>query len=270
MKNFFSFIVISFFLILSSLKAQEGFEFGAFAGVSTYYGDLNPLFSFKRIGPSAGLMARKNFDGRICLRATLNYLNVGGDDSNSLGEWEKKRNLNFFSHVVEGAFAVEFNFQDFHSKTREDKPIAPYIVAGLGFFYFDPQTVYQGQNYQLRSLGTEGQIPGEEYAPIAPCIQLGGGVKVDINRNWSLNLEINGRVTFTDFLDDVSGKYADLSLVEGYRGAVGAALSDRSVEIGPRLGETGRQRGDSKTNDSYVTINFGFAYRFLPLSCPTY
>lgn len=251
-------------------KAQEGWEIGGYAGISSYYGELNPQFSFRRIGPSLGFFGRKNFDGRLCLRLAGSFANVGGNDATSSGAFERARNLNFSSNVFEASAVVEFNFQYFHSNSRDDKPVSPYLLAGIGFFHFNPTTQFMGGRYSLRDLGTEGQARGEEYGLVSGAVLLGGGIKADINPSWSVNFEVTGRATFTDYLDDVGGVYADYRTVAGYHGEVAGILSDRSVEIGERIGLPGRQRGDSKGNDSYLLVTVGIAYRFMPLVCPAY
>jgi hypothetical protein len=263
-------IIILFFTPISSIFAQEGWELGGFAGFSSYYGDLNPKYSFRRLGPSLGFMARKNFDGRICFKVAASFANVGASDKKANGDFERARNLSFSSNIFEASAVMEFNFQDFHSNRREDKPVAPFLMAGLGFLHFNPTTVYNGQRYNLRDMGTEGQARGEEYGLVTGAVILGGGVKIDMNENLSWNVEISGRLAFSDYLDDVKGVYGDPNAIAGYHGDVAAALADRSVEIGERIGRVGRQRGDSKANDSYVFMTVGLAYRFIPIGCPSY
>jgi hypothetical protein len=198
------------------------------------------------------------------------YANVGGDDATSTGLFEKARNLSFNSNVLEASALVEFNFQDFHGGTRDDKPIAPYLLAGIGLFTFDPMAKYQGKYYRLQPLGTEGQSLGEEYSLVAASVLLGGGVKFELNPLWSIEAEIIGRITTTDYLDDVSGVYADYRSVGAYHSNIAGALSDRSVEKGERIGRPGAQRGDSKGNDSYVFTTVSLVYRFMPMECPAY
>lgn len=260
------FLSINFF----QLKAQEGWEIGGFAGVATYYGDLNPKFSFRAPGPAFGVLARKNFDGRICLRISGSFANVWGADRFSKGAFEKARNLSFNSNIFEAAGIIEFNFQDFRTNTRDDEKVAPYIMAGIGLLYFNPTTTYNGVRYNLRNMGTEGQARGEEYRPVTGAFILGGGIKIEQDPSISWNIEIGYRSSFTDYLDDVSGVYADPNLVSGYHGDVAARLADRSIEIGERIGRPGRQRGDSKAKDSYLFLTVGISYQFFQLSCPTY
>ena len=83
--------------------------------------------------------------------------------------------------------------------------------------------------------------------------------------------------------DDVTKEtvYADVDDVEDLRGPIAARLVDRSAELFQEdpsfftsnnieypIGEPGRQRGNSKTNDTYVMIGIGVMYYFGDLRCP--
>ena len=102
----------------------------------------------------------------------------------------------------------------------------------------------------------------------------GGGFKIDLSYEWSLNFEISGRHTFTDYLDDVSTVYADKDDLLQQRGELAVALSDRSLALpgmeDSKLGEPGTQRGDSTTKDVYVMMGVGLLYYFGDLRCPDY
>ncbi|MCH2045160.1 MAG: DUF6089 family protein [Saprospiraceae bacterium] len=259
----------------STLKAQS-WEFGGFAGTSFYFGELNTFFVPVNLGASLGIYMRRNFDGRICFRGGISYGHIWGTDADSKNAFEQARNLSFSSDIFEGSILMEFNFVPYRSRQRRlDKMICPYITAGASIFYYNPKTKYQDAWYELQPLGTEGQAPGEEYRLVQPAIILGGGLKMRLNkRGWSLNIEIGQRMLFTDYLDDVSGVYADTRLIEGYRGSqssVAIDLADRSTEvegIDTPIGEEGRQRGDSKRKDAFMMIGIGLSYNFRREVCP--
>ncbi len=90
---------------------------------------------------------------------------------------------------------------------------------------------------------------------------------MDLSYRWSINLELSARKVFTDYLDDVSGNYADVRDIRAQRGEIGADLADRSIE--PKIGQAGRQRGNGKSNDSYVILGIGVQYYFGYIRCPT-
>jgi hypothetical protein len=99
---------------------------------------------------------------------------------------------------------------------------------------------------------------------------MGLGVKWIYDDTWSLGLEINYRLTFTDYLDDVSIDYVedesifDINL-DPTRAQIARDLARRSGELDPSgvnavVTAPGEQRGDPKDNDAYYTITIRFSY----------
>jgi hypothetical protein len=109
-----------------------------------------------------------------------------------------------------------------------------------------------GQWVSLHDLGTEGQnfdnatrqqyqdIYSKElptpYSRLQIVIPVGIGARYKLTNNLDLALEIGYRHTFTDYLDDVSGEYVDLS---GFgdpstdqNAALAMAMSDKSNQFG--------------------------------------
>lgn len=269
---------IAIFLSAMNLHAQRGAEFGGFVGVSHYFGDLNTDFSVSDPGIAAGIIGRFNFNERTAIKLTGSVANVSGYDSKSNNTFENSRNLSFQSQVLDASAQFEFNFLPyFHGSKTEF--FTPYLFAGLSISYFNPQTEVCDSDpnrdpsdcngrtsiIDLRPLGTEGQFRGEEYYTVAGGLAFGAGLKVDINYEWSINIELSGRRLFTDYLDDVSTVYPDLDDLENLRGTTAVALSDRS---NPAIGELGRQRGNSKTKDSFGLLTVGVVYYFGDLKCP--
>lgn len=251
--------------------AQPGWEVGGWLGTTYYFGDLNTRFDLSRPGPGLGLAARYNFNYRLCMKFGANYGRVRATDANSSNDFERARNLSFASNIFELETQFEFNFLHYEHGSR-DYPFTPYLFAGLSVFYFNPKAQYEGEWIGLRSLGTEGQFLGDEYYLIQPALVYGGGFKFDISPSWSINIDISARRLFTDFLDDVSGVYADKDELEGLRGPVAVDLSDRSTQADRErfnIGQAGRQRGNSKDNDSFNFIKVGLMYYFGYLPCPS-
>ena len=253
--------------------AQQGWEAGGWAGISYYFGDLNTNFDLGQPNLSGGLIARYNFNNRIAAKFSANYGFVEAYDSRSENIYEQARNLSFQSNILDGTFQMEFNFFPYNHGSK-DEFFTPYLLAGFSVFYFNPKTEYEGELVELRPLGTEGQFKGEEYYTVTGALSYGGGIKIDLSYRWSLNLEINARRTFTDYLDDVSTVYPDKDDLEQLRGELAVALTDRSIPIpgvnAEEIGEPGRQRGNSRDKDTYVMVGLGVLYYFGDLRCPTY
>jgi Domain of unknown function (DUF6089) len=266
-------IILAAFLAFSQASFAQHWELGGWLGTSFYQGDLTPNFSLKRPGFSGGAMVRYNFDKRFSLKAGASYLNVSGYDSDSDNAFQKQRNLSFASSILEGSLVGEFNFLPLSHSVKGDERFTPFLLLGVGVMKFDPMAEYNGRTYHLQPLGTEGQGPNGEYQLVMPNILYGGGFKFDLAEKWSLNIDFTVRYLFTDYLDDVSGKYADVLDLRDNRGVISAALSDRSTEFDPTqipLGKPGFQRGDSGTMDSYFSIGIGLTYNFVSLKCPTF
>ena len=98
----------------------------------------------------------------------------------------------------------------------------------------------------------------------------GGGFKVALTEVWSLNFEISARKLFTDYLDDVSKTYPNMNDVRKQNGEIAVQLSDPSITTDgqPKVGQFGRQRGDSKSNDMYTMFGVSLLYYFGDLRCP--
>lgn len=254
-------------LLVSAVEsgAQKGYETGGWIGTSVYHGDLNPDINFKSPGLAAGIIGRYNFNSRICFKTSLNYGFVKGNDADSKNNFNRNRNLNFQSHIIDLSPVLEFNFLEYVHGSRT-KYFTPYLLGGVNLFYFNPTTELDGERYSLRKFGTEGQAVGKEYGPVHAGIILGLGFKWDINYDYSINIELSTRMLFTDYLDDVSTVYPDKSTLLARRNETSVALSDRSLVEG--LGAANRQRGDSKSKDSFTFLGIGIVKYFGWIDCP--
>lgn len=262
-------VVSLIFVCTHFIKAQQGWELGGTLGISNYFGDLNSDYGLKSPGPAARLFARYNFNNRLCLKFAGSYARVSGDDKNSANTFEQQRNLNFFTNVYDAAAEFEFNFMPYTHGSNYDY-FSPYGFLGFSTYKFNPKTEYNGTKYELQPLGTEGQFLGEEYSLIQVGLSYGIGMKWDINSDWSINVELSSRYLFTDYFDDVSTIYPDIKDVRKLHGEVAGNLVDRSIELGiePGIGQKGRQRGNSKDNDSFQMLTIGLAYYFGSIRCP--
>jgi hypothetical protein len=269
-SSIFSLVISCCLLLFPHItRAQEGIEAGAWIGGSWYFGDLNTEFRLAKPGIAGGVVGRYNFNNRLCLKLSANYGMVRADDADSKNSFERARNLSFRSILLDGTGQLEFNFLPYDHGHRENW-FTPYMFGGITAFYFNPQAKYNGDWVDLRTLGTEGQFRGEEYYSVAGALAYGGGFKVDLNYEWSMNFELSARRLFTDYLDDVSTTYPDMEDLEKLRGKTAIELSDRSLPDagGAKIGQKGRQRGDSQGNDTYVFLGVSLVYYFGDIRCP--
>lgn len=261
-------------------KAQEGVEAGAWLAASNYFGDLNTNMRLNRLGPAGGIGLRYNFNERLCAKIAANAGSVQAYDSDSPNIYERARNLHFKSTVADIGLQFEFNFLPYTHGSR-DEGWTPYLFVGAGVSYFNPKAKMDNKWYELRPMGTEGQFKGDEYFTVTGSWIYGAGFKIDLNYEWSLNIDISARRLFSDYLDDVSTIYPDMEEVEDIRGEIATRFVDRSSELYTRdpnffvrnniehpIGERGRQRGNSRNNDTYVYVGIGIYYYFGNLKCP--
>jgi len=263
------------FLLSGAVRAQDenkGWEVGGRAGGAFYFGDLNTDFDLSKPGFMLGLGTHYNLNNRLALGFMMNGARVYYKDEYSTNLFQQARNLSFRTDIYEFASRMEFNFLEYiHGDI--DHGVTPYLHAGLSVFYYRPSAELDGERFSLRSLGTEGQPPGEEYFYLSIGFVYGAGLKVDLNYRWSIQIDLSARLLSTDYLDDVSGTYAGDDEIRSLRGTnaeIAVELADRSIptEQFPQIGQPGRQRGNGKNNDAFAFLSIG-VYRFFGhMRCP--
>jgi opacity protein-like surface antigen len=263
-KSFFMrFRILFVFLFLAPFVAKsQHIEAGLSAGLATYSGDLDPdqfAGHLELLRPSAGVFGRYYFNDFFNARLNFQYARLNGDDAVS----ERTRNLHFRSDIFEVGLNVEFNILGYQPYALYS-PFSPYLFGGIAFFSFNPKAEYEGEWVELQPLGTEGQFLSQyperaPYSKSAFAIPFGAGVKYALNDSWNIGLQAGLRMTFTDYLDDVSTTYiSDAEMLEG-AGELAAALANRSGEPV----RTGFERGNPDTNDWYFIAEIFVSYNFL-------
>jgi Domain of unknown function (DUF6089) len=175
------------------------------------------------------------------------------------------RNLSFRSKISDFQLALEIHPLFFKHYDENEAPYwSPYLVAGIGYFSFNPQANLDGRWYDLYPLHLEGQgfeeYPDRKRYKLNQInIPLGAGIKYELNSFLNMRFEIVYRKLFTDYLDDVSTTYVDPSLFNVYlqpsQAAIAQRLYSRMQELQPGyIVKNGQERGDPKDKDAYFTI----------------
>lgn len=184
-----------------------------------------------------------------------------------------QRNLSFRSKITDIQLAAEIHPLFFKWYDEGQAPFwSPYIVAGIGFFSFNPQANLDGRWYDLQPLRLEGQ-GFDEYPDRKPYklgqfnIPVGIGVKYEAGPSLNVRLEMVYRILSTDYLDDVSTTYIDPALFSKYlqpsQAMIAQRLYSRTQEKDPtHFVEDGMTRGLSE-KDAFFTIQLkvGMAIR---------
>lgn len=233
---------------------------GDFAlGYATYYGDLcdgTDCFS-PQLSTSVGLSYRVNES--IVLRGSLSWFRLTGDDAESDANGRKKRNLHFRSENIELSAVAVYDIFHYQKMYRRRQLLSPYVFLGIGATYFNPRTYLEVDGkkewYSLRQYQTEGV----KYGAFALVIPYGAGIHIKATPHLGFDLELGLRWTSTDYLDDVSDKYAPQAQLD----AIGKQLSDRTNEYYGNVAyvdRSGQKRGSPKYKDAYFTTQIRASY----------
>jgi hypothetical protein len=175
MKNIFLLI----FLLTTSvtLVGQKGTDFGLFAGVSSYIGDINPNRMMYAPLPAGGGFIRYNFHPRQSLRANLFVGGLRADDLDFANSFQQTRAASFSGSAGEFALQFEFNFLPYSTRGKF-WDYTPYIAGGAGLAFINTATL--------------------TYVPVIP---FSFGFKVNVYKNLGLEAEYGFRKTFYDNFD---------------------------------------------------------------------
>jgi hypothetical protein len=237
-------------------------EIGVYGGGSNFLGDVGPYGLDLPQGYSAGIFYRYNFDYHWSVRAQANYGFIKATDSRSNIDFRKDRNLSFQSEIWEVGAVAEFNFFEYRPGTKNWH--TPFINAGFGFFWFDPMASFQGELVSLQSLRTEGQgtsvnsdVP---YYTTSTFFSFGLGYKFAVGRITTIGVESSFRSTYTDYLDDVSGFYADPEILKEEVSELAAIMADRSLTGGDK---ENLRRGNPANRDWYIFTGVTLQVKFV-------
>ncbi len=270
-----SFIIFFILFTTTVTKAQWLWDYGFALGVSNYLGDIGGKEKTRRdfvadmkmakTRWNVGGFARYKVHQKLSVKVALDYLRIEGDDKLSSNPARNARNLNFKNDIFDLAVTGQVFFyedNDLGNTYRYRNGFRAYFFAGVGAYYSNPKTL--DGNVKLRPLHTEGV----SYSPVGINIPAGVGFYFTFHKKHRIGYEINYRTTFTDYLDDVSGNYADPSGMS----AEGAALSNRTDEVSgldPNFAKnfgydaatgTTNKRGDKTHKDGYMTMSLSYSY----------
>lgn len=264
---------------------------GFVLGGSNYLGEIGGKFDPRAslldadiltTSPTLGGFLRYAANDRVRISGEVNYVHIRQADSNAEDPARRARNLNFRNRMVEFGFRTDITVFHIADRSNNRNFLKPGQLSVRGFVFtgaygvlhnpqaqitHDPNNEWEDRWYDLRPLRTEGQV--EEYASLIAAIPVGLGVEFGIGNNWVLGFEGSWRSTFTDYLDDISGMYANPDMLSPLARAISSqsnqavinAINDPSSgNLGNhQYSEGGTYRGNPNSNDSYGTVQVTFA-----------
>jgi OmpA-OmpF porin, OOP family len=208
---------------------HQAWDAGIMAGTMFYYGELHctPMW-FKEIRPGGGLYARYSLSDKLATRINLETGLITGTDANYEDPGRVARNFSFSSNIYGGSLLLEWEpfggwrygkFNKFH------RMLSPYVNFGIGGTYSNPKVDFSKSNKLGDSTGI--YIDENYKKPFHLVIPIGGGVRYDLNKNWTVGVEGGFRIPITgaDYLDGISRAgnpekrdwYETANLTLGYR-----------------------------------------------------
>ncbi len=263
MKRFFLFLIVFSFATFGYSQS----ELGITGGGMYYMGDLNPNLLTGKTHLSGGIVYRYRLNARWAIKSNLLYGMISDDDLDHGDPYD--RGLNFRSRMWELAAQAELNFFKFGLGYKKYW-FTPYMSFGAGLLHFNPQSQYTMPStgytdwVDLHELNTEGQgYPKGEggidnYSLVQLVLPVGFGFKFALGNMMCLSLEWAYRITFTDYLDDVSGVYFNNDILKA-DWPKAAFMADPTQSKA-----TGMQRGDKSTKDAYAYFGATLTFNLNP------
>jgi hypothetical protein len=230
--------------VSTAYKVREMLSIYGSLGLANYYGDLCDNFECIHPRPNIGVGLIYRLSNKVSSKSEFNYLRLASKDV-----WPD-RNFFFRSGNLELYTSLMYDYYEFTKNMRKRKLLSPYIFAGVGLVTYNPRAELNGKWYSLRTLKTEGK----SYGYVTPIIPFGFGVKIKNTRAWDFLAEVGYRLTFTDYIDDVSSfEYKPLAEFDSQEAA---DLSNRTAQGDAFQG----YRGNPKRNDGYMVVSIKARY----------
>lgn len=290
------------YLMPRTARAQYSWDVGVHVGASNYLGEMGgkekPRRDFiwdmklSQTRWAFGVFGRRKINRLLSVNSGILYLRIQGADIHSTNPARVGRNLNFRNDLIEWYLRPEFTvFQDndLGGRGRYKSDLRLFVYVGIAAYYHNPkgQINRTGAFYALQPLTTELV----DYSKIGVAIPAGIGVHMTRRRRHRIGFDFGWRTTFSDYLDDASTEYYDVS---GLANPLTDALYDQhpyladvdpvtdGTQVETTSGEvvtvpsqyqygywdtdggvskpSQNKRGDPTHNDSYLTATFTYSY----------
>ncbi len=265
------YLLVWYFTAFAIPLQSQSYNARLLFGTYYYQGDLTPRTTGMSFGPGNfcwGISTGINITDWMSINGRFMSGKLDGNDAYSPDQNRKSRNLSFVSPIYEYGIYTDVLLNKLW-KGLDKYKLKLFVTAGLNLIHFNPSAQYKGTWVHLQPLGTEGQtLAGsgkQKYSLYNISRPLGLIIEFDFFKRISLGIEVSPRKTWTDYLDDVSGTYADYDAMVASGNVLGAQLSNRMGEYlnsEPIKVPAGTARGKADKNDWYTFFGMYFKYKF--------
>lgn len=257
-------------------NAKQYITLGVSLNALNYFGDIAPRssiastdISFTR--PGIGISSSVRFGKSLSARLGFMWGRISSSDFEVADPGDRDdiyryaRNLQFRNNIKDLSLVAVYDVFPNPYSVSLRQSFTPYVFAGISVFHHSPRALVPstailspgqeltadqipqaGEWVALRPLQTEG----ESYSSISLSIPLGAGVRFRINQLIDIEAEINYRILFTDYLDDISTNYVDKGTLDSDLAKI---MSDRSLELTDAV--SGESREALFTQDNVLNTN---------------
>lgn len=195
MLRYWCFLLVLFFS--QHLHSQASAEFGAFAGVANYQGDLSPSpFAADQFRLSLGGQFRYLFSPYFAVRPGLTYAMLTGDDRPYTDRYH--RGVSMENTVWELSMLAEYHplgKGHFNSSGFFRRYFSPYVFAGFGYLLSNAEVTWPDD---------APRKVAEESSSSLFTVPFGAGLRLALFSRLTTTLEFGLRPTFADNLDGIS------------------------------------------------------------------
>ncbi len=237
---------------INSIQAGGGL------GLTSYYGDLCDNWSCMKFRYSINGAFLYRASNRIMGRAEINLFKVYGTDE---GGRNWNRNLEFKSNGITVEAVVCYDLITYERRYGHRDDFHPFVFSGFGVTYFNPKGELDGKWYKLQPLRTEGV----RYRRTSLVLPFGIGIRYMLDKKTNINFEAGYRMTFTDYIDDVSRTYVDNA---SFDDPIAAGLADKTYEVDVPFNtddgihwKEGQQRGNPVAGDGFFMFGVKVEYK---------
>jgi hypothetical protein len=254
-------------------------HWGVGLGTSHYLGDIGGSEGWGRNSPfdaqfrgtriSVAGWSDRMLGSGFRWRTSFQVAQLRGDDAWTSNPARRARNLHFRNTTAEVASRLVLQVYTGKRTDTRGPQWGLFVSTGVGVFYHSPHSRIRtgggDENlpiwYALRPLRTEGQE--RAYAPVALSWPIGVGAHWPLEGGYRVGVELVWRFTSTDYLDDVSGLYANPATMDPLGAVLASQANEVSVaEAGPAGGSvanhqysvSGTARGNPDRKDGFATL----------------